>query len=181
MQLEYIFNINNGNIVSLGILQKTHTADEEGNILSSSNQRWLVYPTDENPTDSQEVQDKMNEVFTEEVKAKYQEYLESLKPSQEELDKLEADRLQAKLKAKRESDMLEGEVYTLNEVEYKVSFTKNDGDGLVQVKSAFELGLTETVIRFENGTLLPIKADEFLEFAVWFVNRRNNFFISKGE
>lgn len=85
MQLEYIFNINNGEFPSLGILQKTHTVDEEGNILSSSNQRWLVYPTDENPTDSQEVQDKMNEVFAEEVKVKYQEYLESLKPSQGEL------------------------------------------------------------------------------------------------
>lgn len=112
-----------------------------------------------------------------------EEILEELYPklSDEALAKLEADKLQAELKAKRESDMLEGAVYTLNKVEYNVSFTKNDGDGLVQVKASFELGQTETVIHFDNGTNMPIKAEEFLDFATWFVNKRNIFFIGKGE
>lgn len=89
--LEYRFNINNGETISLGILQQTHTVDEDNNIISTSNQRWVVYPLGANPTDSQEVQDKMDEVFTDEVKARYQEYLESQKPTDEEL--MEQERL----------------------------------------------------------------------------------------
>jgi len=58
-----------------------------------------------------------------------------------------------------------------------VSLTKDDGDGLVQVKSGFEMGLTETVIHFENGVKMPMTAEEFPEFALWFVNERNKFFI----
>jgi hypothetical protein len=78
--------------------------------------------------------------------------------------------------AQRKADMIEGEVYTLNGVDYQVSFTKDDGDGLVQVKSAFDLGLASTVIHFENGTKLPITVNEFPVFALWFVEKRNNFF-----
>ena len=72
----------------------------------------------------------------------------------------------------RDALMLEGEEYN----GYQISFTKDDGDGLVQVKSAFELGLTSTIIHFENGTKMPITAEEFPTFAVWFVERRDNFF-----
>jgi hypothetical protein len=57
-----------------------------------------------------------------------------------------------------------------------ISLTKDDGDGLLQVKAGFELGLTETVIHFKNGTKLPITSDKFLEFAQWFVTERNKFF-----
>ena len=79
--------------------------------------------------------------------------------------------------AARSSAMLEGDVYTLNGIDYKVSFTKDDGDGLMQVKAAFELGLTATTIHFANGTNMPITAAEFLPFAEWFVTKRNEFFV----
>ena len=72
-----------------------------------------------------------------------------------------------------------GEAYTLNDVDYKVSFMKDDADGMIQVSMAFQLGLTETVIHFENGTKMPIKNTEFEEFAIWFVCKRNSFFVGK--
>lgn len=77
----------------------------------------------------------------------------------------------------RNKAMLDGATYDINGTGYAVSFTKDDGDGLMQVKSAFEMGLSSTVIHFENGTMMPINASEFLQFAVWFVNKRNEFFI----
>lgn len=70
-----------------------------------------------------------------------------------------------------------GEIYTLNNVDYQVPFMKDDADGLMQVNAAFQLGITETVIRFTNGTKMPITAAEFNDFAVWFVTKRNSFFI----
>lgn len=76
----------------------------------------------------------------------------------------------------RDDNMLIGDVYKLNDKEYTISFTKEDGDGLVQVKSAFELGLIYTVIHFSNGTKMPINKDDFIQFALWFVNKRNEFF-----
>ena len=79
--------------------------------------------------------------------------------------------------AARSSAMLEGDVYTLGGKEYRVSFTKDDGDGLIQVKTAFELGLMDTNIHFVNGTNMPITAAEFLSFAEWFVTKRNGFFV----
>ena len=77
----------------------------------------------------------------------------------------------------RDEAMLAGDVYSLNNIDYKISFTKDDGDGLVQVKSAFELGLTNTTIHFENGTNMQISSSEFTAFASWFVTKRNEFFI----
>ena len=115
----------------------------------------------------------------------YEEYKQWLTikgntPEPEFTDKeLETQRLTKELAeqtAQRKASMLEGEIYTLNEIDYLISFTKDDGDGLVQVKSAFELGLTSTIIHFENGTKMPITAEEFPTFAVWFVERRDNFF-----
>lgn len=94
-------------------------------------------------------------------------------------EELEAQRLVKELaeqSAQRKSDMIEGEVYTLNGTDYQVSFTKDDGDGVVQVKSAFDLGLTSTTIHFDNGTKLPITIEDFPIFATWFVERRNSFF-----
>ena len=73
--------------------------------------------------------------------------------------------------------MLSGVPYPLDGVEYQLSFTSDDGNGLLQVKAAFELGLTSTTIHFENGTKMPITAAEFGAFAAWFVNKRNEFFV----
>lgn len=72
----------------------------------------------------------------------------------------------------RAEAMIQGEDYK----GYKVSFTKDDGDGLMQVKTAFELGLTETVIHFDCGTKMPMKVEDFNAFSLWFVNKRNEFF-----
>lgn len=77
----------------------------------------------------------------------------------------------------RQEAMLTGDTYNLNGTDYKVSFTKDDGDGLMQVKSAFELGLTNTIIHFDNGTNIPITKEDFIPFALWFVNKRNEFFV----
>ncbi len=59
---------------------------------------------------------------------------------------------------------------------YQISFTADDGNGVLQVKAAFDLGLTKTNIHFANGTVMPITATEFSEFALWFVEQRNSFF-----
>lgn len=78
---------------------------------------------------------------------------------------------------KRDQAMLGGSTYTLNGIDYKVSFTKDDGDGMVQVKNGFDLGLESTVIHFDSGTKMPISSSAFLAFAKWFVVERNKFFI----
>jgi hypothetical protein len=70
-----------------------------------------------------------------------------------------------------------GENYTLDGVDYKVSFMKDDADGMMQVSMAFSLGLTNTIISFENGTKMPIKNTEFETFAIWFVGKRNSYFV----
>lgn len=77
----------------------------------------------------------------------------------------------------RDEAMLASATYNLNNEDYQISFTKEDGDGLVQVKSAFELGLTQTTIHFSNGTKMLISSSDFQAFALWFVNKRNEFFI----
>lgn len=84
--------------------------------------------------------------------------------------------LEIKANEDRDKLMLNGDVYTLNGSEYIISFTKADGDGVVQVKNAFDLGLPSTTIHFENGTKLPITALEFTDFALWFVGKRDAFF-----
>lgn len=80
--------------------------------------------------------------------------------------------VELKQKEERKNLMLQGSIYN----GYRISFTKDDGDGVVQVKSAFEMGLSSTVIHFECGTNMPINADEFNEFGLWFVIERNKFF-----
>lgn len=67
-----------------------------------------------------------------------------------------------------------GEVYADTGV--TVSFTSDDAMALLQVKAAFELGATSTVIEFSNGQKLPMTADKFLAFAGWFTAKRNAFF-----
>ena len=90
-------------------------------------------------------------------------------PTEEELAEAEA----IQLEAQRKQSMLDGADYN----GYQVSLTKDDGDGLVQVKNGFELGLTNTTIHFKNGAKMPITATEFPAFASWFVTERNKFFI----
>ena len=71
-----------------------------------------------------------------------------------------------------------GEIYTLNGVDYKIPFMKDDADGVVQVTLGFmKNAFTETTIVFSNDVKLPIKATEFDEFAMWFAEKRNSFFV----
>lgn len=72
----------------------------------------------------------------------------------------------------RDEAMLKGFVYNGMDI----SVTKDDGDGMVQVKASFELGLTSTVIHFSNGSKLPMSAEEFPAFALQFVTERGKFF-----
>lgn len=73
-----------------------------------------------------------------------------------------------------------GYIYTLNNIDYQIPLMKDDADGLAQVNLGFmKQAFTETVIYFSNGTKLPIKADEFDDFAVWFAEKRNSFFIKE--
>jgi len=58
-----------------------------------------------------------------------------------------------------------------------IPFSSKDAIGMLQVKAGFELGLADTVIEFSNGTKLPIKAEEFADFAAWFVTNRNKLFV----
>ena len=75
---------------------------------------------------------------------------------------------------------VEGEIYTLNNVDYQVPFMKDDADGLVQVTLGFMKGaFTSTVIHFSNGTKMPITLDEFDAFALWFADKRNSFFVGE--
>lgn len=83
-----------------------------------------------------------------------------------------AQEAELKQNQERKNLMLQGLEYN----GYQVSFTKDDGDGVVQVKSAFEIGLSSTVLHFDCGTNMPIEASEFNDFALWFMVERNKFF-----
>lgn len=95
------------------------------------------------------------------------EYIEPIKSPEElaEIEKQEASKA-------RDEAMLKGFVYNGMDI----SVTKDDGDGMVQVKVSFELGLTSTVIHFANGSKLPMTAKEFPAFALQFVTERGKFF-----
>lgn len=58
-----------------------------------------------------------------------------------------------------------------------ISLTDVDGNGMLQVKAAFEMGLPSTTIHFKNGTKLAMTAADFPAFALWFVTERNRFFV----
>ncbi len=83
----------------------------------------------------------------------------------------------AEIQAEERKAKIQGTPYT-DLSEDNISFTKDDAIGMLQVKAAFEMGLTETVIEFSNGTKLPIKAEDFPDFAKWFVEKRNEFFVN---
>ena len=82
--------------------------------------------------------------------------------------KMQAAEAQAKAKAT-------GELYANSGV--IVPFKNEDALALLQVKAAFEMGVPATVIEFSNGSKLPMTAPEFQAFALWFVAKRNAFFI----
>jgi len=71
----------------------------------------------------------------------------------------------------------DGEDYDLNGTIYKVPFTSEDANGLMQVNVAFTMGIADTKIHFSNGTVMPIAAIEFEAFALWFATKRNSFFL----
>lgn len=84
-----------------------------------------------------------------------------------------ADQTEKEANDLRDKAMLDG-------VEYQgsmISLTDVDGNGMLQVKAAFEMGLSETTIHFKNGTKLPMTAANFSAFALWFVTERNRFFV----
>ena len=58
-----------------------------------------------------------------------------------------------------------------------VPFKSDDAMAVLQVKAAFEVGVTSTVFKFSNGQQLPITQTEFAEFAAWFAAERNAFFV----
>ena len=70
-----------------------------------------------------------------------------------------------------------GKLYMLRGVEYIVSFTGDDGNGMLQVQAAFAY-LNSTVVFFSNGTKMPIEKEDFAAFAEWFVKERNKFFVN---
>ena len=83
------------------------------------------------------------------------------------------------LNEKEQKDLLIRDALMLAGKEYQgnnVSFTKEDADGVIQVKSAFEIGLQETIIHFKCGTKLPMKVEDFNDFTLWFMQERNKFF-----
>lgn len=61
---------------------------------------------------------------------------------------------------------------------HKVSLTTEDANGLVQVKTAFEFGITETNFECSNGTIVPIKSiEDLLHLGEFVVTERNKFFV----
>jgi hypothetical protein len=70
-----------------------------------------------------------------------------------------------------------GMPYTLNGVVYQVPLTKDSQDTVVALSVAFQSSaITSTNIEFDNGTILPIEAADFMNFAIWFTTERNKFF-----
>lgn len=108
--------------------------------------------------------------------------IEMTEITQEEFEDIRAKSEQYKLEVawqnkKRYETMLSGAPYTIDGIEYKISFTSEDGNGMMQVRTAFDLGVEATTIHFENGTKMPITSVEFGAFAAWFVQKRNEFFV----
>jgi hypothetical protein len=70
-----------------------------------------------------------------------------------------------------------GMPYTINEISYQVPLTKDAQDTVVALSVAFQMSaITSTNIEFDNGTILPITAADFMNFAIWFTTERNKFF-----
>jgi len=94
----------------------------------------------------------------------------------EELAAIEAQKSIDEQEKARDAAMLAGMPYTLDGVDYMVSLTSTDGNGMLQVEKAMLAGLN-TVILFKNGTKMPMAPDKFDAFAAWFLVKRNSFFV----
>ena len=70
------------------------------------------------------------------------------------------------------------EYTNLNDEVYKVSLTNDDANGLIQVKTAFEMGITETNFYYENGTVVPLASiDDLLHLGQFISIERTKFFL----
>ena len=58
-----------------------------------------------------------------------------------------------------------------------ISLTSKDALGLMQVKTAFELGVAETVFVFQNGTQMSLTTEPFPALAQFFAHERNKLFV----
>ena len=86
--------------------------------------------------------------------------------------------LQAETKAIYDKKYLGIDYTNLEDQVYKVSLTNDDANGLIQVKTAFEMGITETNFYFENGTIVPLKSiDDLLHLGQFISIERNKFFL----
>jgi hypothetical protein len=92
------------------------------------------------------------------------------------LSKQDAEKIADDANKARDAAMLAGATYNLNGIDYIVSFTKDDGDGMVQAFLGFQMGLVSTVMHFVNGTNMPVTSADFTTFAQWFAAQRNGFF-----
>ena len=92
--------------------------------------------------------------------------------TEEELQK------QAETKAIYNRKYIGVEYTNLSDEVYIVSLTNDDANGLIQVKTAFEMGITETNFYFENGTIVPLKSvDDLLHLGQFVSIERNKFFL----
>jgi hypothetical protein len=71
----------------------------------------------------------------------------------------------------------QGAVYNLNGVDYTISLTSDDAVGLMQIKTAFDLGVPKTVLHCANGTKVPLTPSDLMPLAQWFTQKRNQFFV----
>ena len=86
--------------------------------------------------------------------------------------------LQEELKASSDRKYLGIDYTNLEDEVYKVSLTNNDANGLIQVRTAFEMGITETNFYFENGTVVSLKSiDDLLHLGQFVSIERNKFFL----
>lgn len=85
---------------------------------------------------------------------------------------------QEEIKASSDRKYLGIDYTNLEDEVYKVSLTNDDANGLIQVKTAFEMGITETKFYFENGTVVPLKSvDDLLHLGQFVSVERNKFFL----
>jgi hypothetical protein len=69
--------------------------------------------------------------------------------------------------------------YTLNGVEYAVALQVEDQNTVTSITvGVMAKAIAKTVVQFSNGVVMPITADEWMEFAIWFATQRNKFFIT---
>lgn len=85
---------------------------------------------------------------------------------------------QEETKARLDRKNLGIDYINLKDEVYKVSLTNDDANGLIQVKTAFDMGIAETNFYFENGTIVPLKSiDDLLHLGQFISIERNKFFL----